>query len=125
MPHSIYADNIRGQLGKDTIYGGAKPVSDGPPSWNLHFRNAHLLRLPHGHNSKLFVPFQDIIQGNVGKDILYGQAGKDTISGGIGKDTLFGGKDADVLDGNQGADLVYGCGDEVMLTSDDTLADCA
>ena len=72
-----------------------------------------------------FAPYQDIIQGNIGKDTLYGQAGKDIISGGNGKDTLFGGKDVDVLDGNQGADLVYGCGDEVTLMNKDTLVGCA
>ncbi len=78
------ADNIRGGIGMDTIFGlDDDDTIDG------------------GQDA-------DLIDAGIDDDLVTGGSGNDTITGGQGSDSLFGGNDRDVFIGGNGGDVVDG-----------------
>ncbi|MBL4589953.1 MAG: type I secretion C-terminal target domain-containing protein [Alphaproteobacteria bacterium] len=91
----MFANNlgneIDGQGGNDTIYGGTSTD------------------VLHGGDGN------DNLSGKFGDDTLHGDAGADRLWGGYGDDTLYGGDDNDTLRGDDGADSLYGeAGNDIL-----------
>lgn len=89
---SKYRNNLNGQNGNDTIYGGTNSdtISGGNGNDKLY-----------GYNGN------DQIYGGNGNDYIYGENGNDYIESGNGNDVIYGGNGNDSIWGGAGADRIW------------------
>jgi len=100
----VFAGNIYGGTGDDTLVGGvANDKIYGENDNDILVGNAG----------------DDLLDGGSGDDVLRGGDGNDTLTGGAGIDTLRGHQGDDVLDGGtENDDLRAGAGDDTLLGGD-------
>lgn len=111
------ADFLRGEGGKDTIYGGR-----GDDRIEGNSANDYLIG-GEGRDGIWAGSGDDRVEGNSGKDTLYGQAGNDALFGGSGNDKLDGGDGNDNLMGQTGSDRMLGGNGNDRFFARDNAAD--
>ena len=93
------ADDLRGTLAKDQIFGfGGNDVITASSS-------------------------RDHVNGGAGDDLIFGEGGVDTLAGGVGADRIIGGDDKDFIFGGSNADTIDSAsGEDLSPVADDV--DC-